>query len=111
VLQVALQKNPELHKTIHLIPSTNGPLYRRYLFNIVKEETNLLGVSKDTADHLASYPLDLQGHDRYFVKVGVHERPFMCEYLEQGKYKPGSALAQLAKMEPKTFVPGKNLHS
>ena len=108
-LQVVLQKRPGLHATINLLPSIDGPMYRRYFVNVECGITNSEDLSQKTADHLASHPLNLQTHDRYFIKlVGKDRRPCQA-YLDGRNFEPGSVLDSLSCIPARSIVYGRDL--
>jgi hypothetical protein len=59
-LQVVLQKQPTLSQKIHLSPGIDGPMYRRYRYDIEESITDNTALSQaTTADDLATQPLSL----------------------------------------------------
>jgi mannosyltransferase OCH1-like enzyme len=108
-LQVVLQKNPTLHSTIHLRPSIDGPMYRRYLFNIRQGIADSAELSNATANHLATEPLNLREHDRYFVKLVGSDRAPCQIILDKVSFERGSALDTVQQIRPRRISYGKNL--
>lgn len=101
VLQVVLQKNPELHSTILLRPSVDGPMYRRYLINIEEGITDSGEISEKTAHHLASEPFHHDDYDRFFVKLVGKDRAPIQEKLDSGTFVEGSAIDSLSQVPPR----------
>lgn len=110
-LQVVLQKQPELHSTVCLLPSIDGPMYRRFKLNIQQGIVDSLDLSAATAHDLANLPLRLEGHDRYFIKlVGKDREP--CEaILRAAAFAKHSPLYYLSSIEPRPIDYGTNLQT
>jgi len=109
-LQVVLQKQPKLSSTINLLQSSNGPMFRRYLLNIEYGITDNNDLSQQTADHLASQPLDLHNHDRWFIKLVGKDREPCQAYLDTKSFESGSALDILSRIPPRSIIYGQDLH-
>lgn len=97
-LQVVLLKQPELHSTIFLRQAVNGPMYRRYLINIEKGISDAVEISKETANHLASQPLDEHDHDKFFIKLVGADRQPIQRCMDGGNYQEGSAIDSLCRV-------------
>lgn len=100
VLQVVLQNNPELHSTIYLRPSIDGPMYRRHLVNIEGGIDDQHEISNKTAEHLASNPLHDE-FDRFFIKLVGKDRDPIQRHLEKGEFEEGSAMDTLSRVPPR----------
>ena len=110
VLQVVLQEDPSLHQTICLLPSIDGPMYRRYLCNVIEGETDQLQLSQNTANHLATKPFEPTTHDRYFIKLVGKDRAPVARHLQEMTFQPHSALADFVQRVPaRPIVVGQNL--
>ena len=108
-LQVVLQQNPELHSTIQLLPSINGPMFRRYKLNVEQGILDSSDLSQATADHLANEPLCQSQHDRYFIKLVGSDRIPCQAHMDAKTFQTGSALEFLSQFVPRRIVYGKNL--
>lgn len=60
-LQVVLHRQPDLHSHICLHSSVDGPMYRRYMYNVEHKIQDATEVSRATADHLAMEPPNIEG--------------------------------------------------
>jgi hypothetical protein len=100
VLQVVLQKEPQLHSTIFLRPSIDGPMYRRYLINIEEGITDAEEISRKTAEHLASEPFH-EEFDRFFIKLVGKDRQPIQHSLDNGTFAEGSAMESLSNIPPR----------
>lgn len=110
-LQVVLHRQPELHSHICLHSCTDGPMYRRYQYNVVHGIQDGTEVSQKTADHLAREPLHLDGPDRWFIKlVGTDRRPVQ-EHLDRKTYREDSGIGRLSRLRARTVVYGSNLRT
>lgn len=109
VLQVVLHKHPELHTKINLKPSIDGPMYRRYFFNIEKGISDNIILSDYVTHDLATKPLALDSHDRYFIKLVGEDRPPCQRRLQRHDFTPNSALAFLHGHRPRSIAYGCNL--
>ena len=110
-LQVVLQEKPELHQNICLHSCVDGPMYRRYQFNVVQGIVDGTVVSQKTADHLAQEPLNTEGPDRWFIKLVGTDRQPVQEHLDNKTYHPDSGLGNLSKLRARTVVYGSNLRT
>ena len=108
-LQVVLQKQPELHCTLCLLPSIDGPMYRRYKFNIQQGIVDSLDLSAAVAHDLANLPLQLERHDRYFIKLVGNDREPCEAILRAGVFKEHSPMDYLSSIEPRPIDYGTNL--
>ena len=110
-LQVVLQKEPQLHACVRLLPSIDGPMFRRYKLNIQQGIVDSHDLSEATANDLANLPLCLGQHDRYFIKlVGKDRGP--CEtMLEAGTFQTHSPLDYLSSLTPRSIEYGTNLQT
>lgn len=97
-LQVVLQREPDLRSTICCLPSQQGPMYRRYLYNIVHDVPDAESVSRLTADDLAKQPMSIRTHDRWFVKLVGADRSPVETHLKNGSFVAGSALDFLSRL-------------
>ena len=109
-LQVVLQKQPNLHGTINLIPNISGPMHRRFQYNVVQGVSDDDELSQKTANDLALYPLDREGHDRYFIKLVGKDRQPTQHHMDDKRYALGSALDELSRIPARPIVYGKDLH-
>jgi hypothetical protein len=108
VLQIALLKLPELHSTIDLKPSLDGPMYCRYKYNI-GHHLKSTDLSAAVAEDLAHAPFSLEKHDKYFVKLVGKDREHTQLRLDSGEYDKGSALDQLNNLRLRSVVFGLNM--
>ena len=105
VLQVVLQQDPTLHDTIDLKPSIDGPMYRRYLYNVQQGVTDAEELSDCVANDLATQPMG--PHDYAFIKLVGKDRAPCQDRLEAAA--PGTALAFLRTQKPRAIAYGCNL--
>ena len=110
-LQVVLQKHPALHSTVHLLPSVDGPMYRRYKLNIQQGIVDNLDLSAATAHDLANLPLRLEQHDRYFIKLVGKDRDPCEAVLKTGMFQKHSPLDYLSCIAPRPIDYGTNLQT
>ena len=97
-LQVVLLKQPNLHATVFLHQSANGPMYRNFKINVEEGVTNAAEISMKKAEHLASLPLNESDHDQFFIKlVGSDRRPIQS-HMASGNYQEGSAIDRLCRV-------------
>lgn len=109
VLQVVLQQQPKLHETIDLKPSIDGPMYRRYLYNVQQGVVDSAELSNCVAQDLATEPISRSQHDRYFIKlVGMDRAPCQSR-LDAGNFVQGSALCYVSSLFPRPIAYGCNL--
>ena len=107
--QVALHRYPDLRRQIDLIPSNNGPMYRRYLFNPNGAPDD--SVSEKTAHHLATKLPCRERHDRYFIKLVGKDRAPVQQYLNSETYSVGSVIHDLSRTAPRPISYGVDLHN
>eukprot|EP00977_Amphora_coffeiformis_P001262 scaffold261_cov170-Amphora_coffeaeformis.AAC.10 len=103
VLQVVLQKEPELHSTIFLRPSIDGPMYRWYLINVEEGVTDADEISRKTAEHLACQPFQNDSFDRFFIKLVGKDRAPIQEHLDAQIFQEGSAMESLSRVPAREF--------
>jgi hypothetical protein len=108
-LQVVLHRQPDLHSHIFLHSSVDGPMYRRYMYNVEHEIQDTTEVSRATADHLAMEPLNIDGPDRWFIKLVGNDRQPIQEHLENQTYRENSGLGRLSKLCARSIIYGANL--
>lgn len=92
VLQVLLQKEPELYETVHLIPSIDGPMYRRYQHNVIHGITDAEELSEIVAKDLATQPFSEKAHDQHFIKLVGNDRNPTMAHLDAQDFVKGSVL-------------------
>jgi hypothetical protein len=110
-LQVVLDREPGLHSHIRLRSSASGPMYRRHMYNIVRGIEDGDEVSRATADHLATEPLDVDGPDRWFIKlVGTDRRPVQ-DRLDNGTFRADTCLHRLSRLRARSIVYGANVRT
>jgi len=110
-LQVVLHRQPELHSHICLHSCVDGPMYRRYQYNVVHGIQDGTEVSQKTADHLASEPLELEGPDRWFIKLVGTDRQPVQDHLDRKTYHANSGIGKLSQLRARTIVYGSNLRT
>ena len=110
-LQVVLDQHPELHSHIVLHSCVDGPMFRRYQYNIVHGIEDAVTLSQRTADDLASKPLQLDGPDRWFIKLVGTDREPVQNHLNSKTYHEGSALCRLSQLRARTVVYGSNMRT
>ena len=108
-LQVVLHRQPDLHSHICLHSSVDGPMYRRYMYNVEHEIQDTTVVSCATADHLAMEPLNIDGPDRWFIKLVGNDRQPIQEHLDNRTYRENSCLDRLSKLRARSIIYGTNL--
>lgn len=110
-LQVVLDHHPELHSHIVLHSCIDGPMFRRYQYNIVHGIDDPVTLSQRTADDLASQPLQLDGPDRWFIKLVGTDREPVQNHLDRKTYHDDSALGRLSQLRARTVVYGSNMRT
>jgi hypothetical protein len=110
-LQVVLQRQPKLHSYICLHSCVDGPMYRRYQYNVVHGIEDGVEVSQRTADHLAAEPLQLDGPDRWFIKLVGTDRQPVQDHLDNRTYHEDSGIGKLSHLRARTVVYGSNLRT
>lgn len=110
-LQVVLQRQPKLHAYICLHSCVDGPMYRRFQYNVVHGIEDGVEVSQRTADHLAAEPLELDGPDRWFIKLVGTDRQPVQDHLDNGTYHEDSGIGKLSQLRARTVVYGSNLRT
>jgi hypothetical protein len=110
-LQVVLHRQPELHSHIYLHSCVDGPMFRRYLYNVERGIHDGAEVSRATADHLAMEPLDTDGPDRWFIKLVGTDRQPIQEHFDNQTYCENSALDRLGQLRARSIVYGANVRT
>lgn len=108
-LQVVLHRQPDLHSHICLHSSVDGPIYRRYMYNVEHEIQDATEVSRATADHLAMEPPNIDGPDRWFIKLVGTDRQPIQEHLDNRTYRENSCLDRLSKLRARSIIYGANV--
>jgi len=108
-LQVVLQRKPELHFSIRLLPIIDGPMYRRYKLNVNQGIVDSFELSQATANNLANEPLCREHHDRYFIKLVGKDRAPCTANLNASAFKKNSVLDFLSCIPPRSIDYGTNL--
>ena len=85
----------------HAIDSADGPMYRRHLASKSGAVTDWQVLGNGVAQHLATKPFDRGAHDRYCCKLTGGDRYYVQRRLHEHSYEEGSALAELARVEPR----------
>ncbi len=110
-LQVVLHRRPELHSHIRLHSSASGPMFRRHMYDVVHGIRDGDEVSRATADHLATEPLDIDGPDKWFIKLVGTDRKPVQEHLDNGTYRENTGLDGLSKLRARSIVYGANVRT
>ena len=110
-LQVVLDRQPELHSNIFLHSCVDGPMFRRYQYNVVHGIDDPMELSQRTADDLASRPLDLDGPDRWFIKLVGNDREPVQNHLDKKTYHQDSGIGKLSQLRARTVVYGSNMRT
>ena len=110
-LQVVLHRRPELHLHICLHSSVSGPMFRRHKYNIVHGIDDGEEVSRATADHLATEPLDIDGTDKWFIKLVGTDRQPVQDHLDNGTYRENTGLDRLSRLRARSIVYGANVRT